>query len=326
MGKLILVVGCGSIGERHIKNLKTLNIDKIIAYDTNQERLKVIKELHNISTSDNLDKSLSQKPDAALICTPPSTHIPLALRAVENNSNVFIEKPMSHNLEGIDILKSNATKKNLVVAVGYNFRFQKGMKIVKDRIKEIGKILSSDATFGQYLPSWRPWQNYKESYTAKKALGGGIILDGSHEIDYMRWLLGEVSEVFCMSGKVSSLEVETEDHAEITLKFKSNAIGRIHLDFYRPGYTRKIEIVGEKGVISWNFEEKTVKIFKDNKTELIETKDDTNEMYLEEMKEFLEAIDGKKKYMINADEGKKVLEIALAAKESSEINRIVKIG
>jgi len=319
----ILVVGCGSIGERHIRNLKMLSVDKIIACDTNPDRLALIKDKYNIQeTYMELQKAMDQRVDAVLVCTPPSTHIPIALEAIDYKAHVFIEKPMSNSLDGVDELIKRASKNELIICVGYNFRFHQGLKLVKEIVDrgEIGKILFARAELGQYLPDWRPWQDYKQSYTAKKDLGGGIILDSSHEIDYMRWLLGDIEQIFCFAKKISTLEVETEDVAEILLKFKSSAIGEIHLDFVRHDYSRTCEIIGEKGTIKWSYQDRFVKVYsRDAKRwKRFNIKAEPNDMYMQEMQHFLRCIDGLSAPLIDAIQGKRILEIALAAKESSE--------
>lgn len=326
----ILVVGCGSIGERHIRNLKMLSLDKIIACDKNPERLVLMKEKYDIQeTYMELQEAIEQGIDAVLICTPPSTHIPIALKAIDYKAHVFIEKPMSNNLEGVDELIKRNLKNGLIICVGYNFRFHQGLKLVKAMVDrgELGKILSARAEFGQYLPDWRPWQDHRQSYTAKKDLGGGIILDGSHEIDYIRWLLGDVEEIFCFAGKISSLEVETEDVAEILLKFKSGVIGEIHLDFVRPGYSRTCQLIGEEGVIFWDYSGNFVRFYssKSKKWNIFNIDADTNNMYIKEMENFVNSICGIEKPLIDCGEGKKTLQLALAAKESAKSGKVVRL-
>lgn len=324
-----LVIGCGSIGERHIKNLKNIKVGEILATDLDPKRLNLIKEKYGITVFSDMKNAFSKNPDVVFICTPPSSHIEIAYEAIKNNVHVFIEKPISNTLKGVDELIETAKKKNLLVFVGYNFRFHKGIQFVKKMIDEgkIGKILSARAEFGQYLPDWRPWQDYTKSYTAKKDLGGGVILDGSHEIDYMRWFLGDAEYIHCFADKISDLDVETEDVAEILIKFKSGAVCEIHLDFIRPGYSRSCEIIGEKGVIIWNFSEKIVKIYESEKQnwEVVETPVDVNDMYIDEIKHVLNTIQTGKKPLTNGYDGKKTLQLALAAKESAISHKLVKL-
>ena len=326
---IILVVGCGSIGERHIRNLIDISSHNIIAFDTSKERLDVMKELFNVETCDNIERCFDCDIDAVIICTPPNTHIQVAEQAIAHGAHVFIEKPISDRLDGLDKLIENAANNKKIILVGYCFRFSEGLKMVKSLIDsgKLGKILSVKAEFGQYLPDWRPWQNYKQSYTAKKELGGGIILDGSHEIDYLYWLVGDVREVFCFADKISALEVETEDTAEILLRFLNGAIGEIHLDFTQRAYSRNCKMIGEMGTLIWDFGEQTVRFYSANSKEW-ETYDvdaDANFMYIEEMKHFLQCIDGLSIPLIDAIQGKRILEIALAAKDSSEKGVVMKV-
>jgi predicted dehydrogenase len=323
----ILVIGCGSIGERHIRNLKAISVGDIIACDTDRKRLSAIGKKHKIQMCTDLGRALSKNVDAALVCTPPSTHIPIARKVVKHGAHVFIEKPLSNSLKGTRELIELAKKKKSVVFVGYNLRFHPGLNLVKKILDrgEVGKILFARAEFGQYLPDWRPWQDYRRSYAAKRKLGGGIILDGSHELDYIRWLLGEVEGVSCVAGKVSRLEVDVEDTAEITLKLRSGAIVGIHLDFVRRDYTRNCELIGDRGSIVWSYSEALVKVYsaRNKKWRVIEVGSDPNEMYVQEVEHFLRCVRGEEKPLIDGKEGKKTLEIALAAKKSAETGKVI---
>ena len=316
-----LVVGCGSIGERHICNLLSLSAGEILAHDIDSGRLASIGERYGVRTYGNFDEALEQHVDAFIICVPPSLHIPYALRGVEHNANLFIEKPLSHSLEGVDVLLEQANNKNLVISVGYNLRFHPGLRLVKQLLDDgkIGKIVSAIVEVGQYLPDWHPWQDYRQLYTAKKEMGGGIILDGSHELDYIRWLLGEVKEVSCFTGKVSGLEVETEDTAEIILRFDNGAIAGVHLDFVQRDYSRSCKLIGEEGTIVWDYPAKNVRVFSaiSGLWEQLEIKAEPNDMYVEEMKHFISCIEGKEMPIVNGVVARRVLEIALAAKNSS---------
>lgn len=171
----ILVIGCGSMGERHIRNLQGLSVAEIVAFDTDQKRLSEIGKKYKVQTFDDLELAMDKNIDAALVCTPPSTHIPIAKKVIDSGAHAFIEKPLSHNLKGVDGLIKQAMKKNLSILVGYNLRFHPGLRLVKNMIDDgrIGRILSARVEVGQYLPDWRPWQDYKMSYTARKKLGGG---------------------------------------------------------------------------------------------------------------------------------------------------------
>jgi len=317
-----LVIGCGSIGQRHIKNLLSLGIQEIEIFDVNSTLTKKVGRKFGVKELSSLQFN---KPDCTLICTSPSTHIKLANKALEANSHVFIEKPLSNSLAGIKPLSRLAKKKSLHVFVGYVFRFDKGLiRIKKILLKgKIGTILSFDAYEGWYLQKWRPWQDYTKSYTTSKKLGGGIILDGSHELNYLLWLGGKINQVFSYYTKIPKLNANTEGLAEILLSFKSKAIGRIHLDFVNPKYNRHCEIIGNRGSIKWLFENQTIEIMKSNQTKprRIKYGNDFNEMYVDEMKYVIRCIKGRKNVLIHLVHAIKTLEISLAIKKSGKINK-----
>lgn len=326
----ILVAGCGSIGERHIRNLKNFLKGEITAFDIDRERLKVIGEKYNIKTAFNFEKVIDEKgTNAVIICTPPNLHIPFALYACKKNIHCFIEKPLSHNLDGVDELISIAKMNKLIIFVGYNLRFNSGFRLVKKMLQEnkIGKVLSVRAEFGQYLPDWRPQKDYRLSYTAKSEMGGGILLDGSHEIDYLCSLFGEVKEVFSYADKISNLEVDVEDNTEILLKFENGLIANLHLDFLQRAYTRFCRIVGEDGTIIWDYAENLVKIYQveTGKWQVHRINEETNEMYVREMKHFLQCLKDKKTPPVGIEDARKTLEIVLAAKKSAKEKKVVRI-
>jgi len=328
---LILVTGCGSIGQRHIRNLTALNAGNIIAHDVSQERLSDVARDCNIKIYNSLDDALAQKPDVAFICTPTNLHIAPALSAAKSNCHLFIEKPLSHSLEGVDELIKVVAQKKLVTLVGCNMRFHPGIAMMKELLdkKSVGRVICARIQAGQYLPDWHPWEDYRRGYSAKQDLGGGIVLDGIHEIDYITWFLGEVSQVFCFSGKLSSLEIETEDTAEILLRFSSGTIAEIHLDYIQRSYSRSCQIIGEEGTILWDFNQSQVKLYtvESGKWQTFSKKPDydTNEMYIEEMKHFLQCIEGNTRPAQDINSAKRSLKIALAAKEAAKTGKVVSL-
>ena len=329
---LILVVGCGSIGKRHIRNLRTIKAGELIAHDVNPERYREVEQEYGVKAYSRLDEALAQKPDIALICTPTSLHLPPALAAAKNGCHLFIEKPVSHSLDGVNELLEVVAEKSLVTLVGCNMRFHPGIVKMKELLESnsIGRVICARVQSGQYLPDWHPWEDYRQGYSAKASLGGGVILDGVHEIDYITWFLGEVSQVFCFSGRLSSLEIDTEDTAEILLQFRSGTIAEVHLDYVQRAYGRSCQIIGEEGTILWDFNEKLVKLYsaESRRWQVFPERPgyDLNEIYLGEMKHFLQCVEGKAKPVQDINLGKEILELALAAKESAETGNIVKLG
>jgi predicted dehydrogenase len=289
-----LVMGCGSIGERHVINLKAIIPDASInVFDPQSERLMALSKKYSVDpVNDEIVNSTTY--DCVFICTPPVSHIEIARRALNSGSNIFIEKPLSHSLDGIEELQNLVRSKQLLAFVAYNFRFNKGIHLVKQMIKDLkfGKILHASAYFGQFLPDWRPWQDYKKSYSARRDLGGGIIHDGSHEIDYLIWLFGRPIYVQSQFALTDILSSDTEAIADILLKFDKNILGYIHLDFVRREYKRTLELLCENGLIQWSLSDATIRTFSASSKTLdsVQLEESLNDMYLEEIRHVIKCI------------------------------------
>lgn len=317
-----LVSGAGSIGRRHLRNLQALGIRNLGVYDPHQIQDAETPDSLGARIFRNFDQALHElKPDAVFVCSPPVYHASQALTALRSSAHVFIEKPLSHNLDGLDELIAEAKLRNSVAQVGYNLRFHPGLQKVKQLLEEgaIGRVLWVHAEAGQYLPDWRPHQDYTNAYTARRELGGGILLDGSHELDYIQWMLGLPTAVFCMAGKLSNLKVDVEDCASLLLRFPGGAQAEVHLDFVQHGYTRSLKVVGDRGTILWDFNVNALKIFRGDRKQWEETRFDfdLNDMYLSEVAHFLDCITTGKTPMPNLQEAKAVLETVLRAKASA---------
>ncbi|MCD6165647.1 Gfo/Idh/MocA family oxidoreductase [bacterium] len=327
-----LVIGCGSIGKRHIGNLVRLGVEDIWAFDLSRERVDEVREQFCIRTVKSLEEAWECNPDAAIIAVPTSLHLPLATEAAEHGCHLFVEKPLSHSPDGVNPLLRLVQRRGLVTLVGCNMRFHPGIRYVKSLVDEeaVGHIVAARVEVGQYLPDWHPGEDYRQMYSARRDLGGGIILDAIHEIDYIRWMLGEVGAVACFTGKLSRLEIDTEDTAAILLRFESGAIGELHLDYIQRTYSRSCHIIGEEGTIRWDFMEGMVRWYsaKARKWEKFINSEgwEPNQMYLDEMVHFLRCLEGREKPMLDVIEAKRVLDIALAAKVAAEEERIVRIN
>ena len=323
VGYRALVVGCGSIGRRHARNLKSLGVRKLGFCDTSAEALKRCREELQGETFSDYGEALREfGPDMVLICTPPVCHVEEALAALQARAHVFIEKPLSHESGGIQVLIAEARHHDRSVQVGYNMRFHPGLKILKELVDsgKIGRVLWLNVEAGQYLPDWRPWQHYRESYSARHELGGGIILDGSHELDYICWLLGRPTEVTCRAEHLSSLDVDVEDSAWIYLTFPERRRAELHLDFVQRAYTRTCKVVGETGTALWDFNVQEVRWFSAEQPgwNSIPYEFEANDMYVAEMAHFLGSLGTGTGPMVDLEQGRDVIRVVEAAKKSSE--------
>jgi len=319
-----LVIGYGSIGQRHANNIKNLLKEGDSLAVCRQPREEEIK---GIKTYFDLKDALRDKFDVAIIATPTNTHLPIAMQCAKAGLNLLIEKPLSHNDSKLKDLLKLAQKKT--VMIGCNMRFEPGLEKVSQWIKEdkIGKIVCANGTVGQWLPDWRPTQDYSKNYSAKRNMGGGVILDLIHELDYFYWLFGMPKSVACIAQKRSSLNIQTEDTADIILDFKNGMQGNIHLDYIRRVPARNCQIIGEKGTITWDFFAKKclLEIVGKPLQEFSYSDFDRNDMYVKEMKHFIDCVRNKRIPLIDLKQGMDVLNIALAAKKSAQSAKFIKL-
>ncbi len=223
----ILICGLGSVGRRHLRNLVSLGQEDLVLYRTGKSRLPG-DELVGWPISDRLEAALKDwAPDAAVIANPTSLHLETARAAAEAGCHILLEKPISDRLDGLSALETSVVRKGLRVLVGYQFRFHPGLRAAKAILDDgsIGQPVSARAEWGEYLPSWHPWEDYRQAYSARADLGGGAVLTLSHPFDYLRWLFGEVESVTAQVGKGGQLEIDVDDVAEVIMGFDFRPAG-----------------------------------------------------------------------------------------------------
>jgi predicted dehydrogenase len=317
----LLVVGCGSIGQRHIYNLRALGVADLRGFDTSAAQVEHVRKKHGVTGYATLEAALADRPTAVLVCTPPYLHLPVATDAIAAGAHVFVEKPIATTLEGVDALIAQARQAGRLLQVGYNLRFEPGLCRIKQMIDEgaIGRTYVIQAEFGQYLPAWRPSQNYRDNYIVSANTGGGIILDASHEIDYVRWLGGEVSKIYCTARRLGTLDMATEDTALVVMTMGDGVLGEVHMDCLQRVYTRRCKVVGSTGTLTWELKTGVRWFSVEAGTwQDFPVQGEVNDMYVEEMRDFLARLAAPEaSASIDGREGRRVLELALAAKESS---------
>lgn len=319
-----LIIGGGSIGQRHLKNLKELGLYDLGLVEPVCQRRSQICEDHALIGFENLREGLLWQPDFAVIASPTHLHARQAVKVAERNCHLFIEKPLSHTENYLDELLSLVEKNGLVSLVGCNMRFHPGPAKVKALLEQetVGQVIFARVHTGSYLPEWRPWQDYRQSYSANARMGGGCLLDCIHEIDLARWYLGEAEEVFCYAAHLSSLEVDVEDVATIVSKHKGGTVCEIHLDYVQRTYERGCQIVGESGSIFWDFNEQKVRWYDANTDtwQIFAPPEGwhMNSMYIDEMKHFLECIRKGRRTTLPVSEAIAVMNVVFAAKASIE--------
>lgn len=311
----IIVIGAGSIGRRHAANLASLNAD-VSVFDVNQDALRTICSENSWNPVSDLDSCLEKQHfDAAIICTPNHLHIPCAQKALDAGLHIFVEKPLSHNLEGVDSLIESCRKKGMIGMAGFNLRFEPGLQYIKNRV-DPSRIAFAHIEFGSYLPSWRPGTDYTKGYSANKSMGGGIILDDVHEIDYACWLFGYPGSVRSAAGTYGDLTIDVEDVADIHLSYPDKIV-TIHMDYLQRRYTRRCKICFRDGYsMEWVYGDRVTESSDDGeKTYSYRDNFTANDMYLNEMRYFLSCIEKGTPAESTLENAAFVLRLALAAKD-----------
>jgi predicted dehydrogenase len=325
-----LVVGTGSIGQRHCRNLVALG-QEVLAWDLDERRRALTAEIAGVAVMPTQHDAFAARPDAVVVCTPPAHHVAVARRAIDAGAHAFVEKPIAHESGAVPALIAEAARCGVRLAVGFNLRLVPSLARVRALLdaKRIGRVLSVRAEFGAYLPDWRPGRDYRDGYAVSAALGGGILLDAIHELDYLGWLFGDAEEIVAAAEHVSDLAGDTEDLAEITIRFASGVLAQVHLDYVQRAYRRTLHVIGTDGVVAWDYPAHTVTVHEADGGPHVEdhraTDGEPNDMYVEEMRHFIRCVEGSEPPLVDGREGLRSLRLVEAAKQSSRERRWVKL-
>jgi len=324
----VLIVGSGSIGKRHKRLARQL---------LPEAKIRVLRHQasSSLSTFDSstefscVGEAIAFEPQLAIICSPATFHASSALPLAQAGVHLLIEKPLSNSTDDMEKLLEVCRRKKIVMLTGYNLRFLPSLRKFKDLLDEkiIGKILSVRCEAGQYLPSWRPDIDYRKSVSANRKLGGGVLLELSHEVDYLRWIFGEIAWVKASLSRQSDLEIDTEDTAHMILGFTPaiddrELICSLNIDFIRHDTTRTCMAIGERGSLRWNGLTGGIDIFEAGSKDwrvLFHLPHEQDDSYLAEWKNFLSCIDNGNAPEITINDGMAVLRIVEAARNSSNL-------
>lgn len=257
----------------------------------------------------SLEDAKKFNPNIVFVTNPTSLHIETSLEFVNKVSGIFIEKPVSDSIEKVHKLMDE--NQNTIIHVACPLRFHPALKFIKKNLKSFSEILNINIVSGSYLPNWRPGQDYKKLYCSKKNMGGGVSLDLIHEIDYMRWIFGDIKEGYFGSSKISELDIETEDISYGIWKLKNNALCEIHLDYFRKIPERYLKIVAKESTIFINLNNASIKIEYNTKIEKLDFEFDRNAMYIDEIKYFMNCVNNEKKSFNNLSFALTTLKYAL---------------
>lgn len=327
-----LIAGLGSIGRRHLRNLLTLGEQDIILYRSHRATLPD-DELLQFPTETDLQAALEQNPDAVIVANPTALHLDVAIPAAEAGCSLLLEKPVSNSLVGTARLAQAIERQGGSVLVGFQFRFHptliKAAEIL--RTEELGRVLSVRAHWGEYLPGFHPWEDYRTSYAARSDLGGGVVLTLCHPLDYLAWLIGEAESIWAFTGQLSGLELGVEDTAEIGLRFNQGALGSIHLDYTQRPASHRLEIIAEHGSLNWDNSNGRLAVYHAEgvsagwREYLPPEGFERNDLFLAEMRHFLALVRKEGRSICNLHTGLTSLRWVMAVHQSAEEGRVVNL-
>jgi len=315
----LLIVGCGSIGRRHLTNFRAAGVGYVAGADPNDERRRLATGLGAARTYASCDEALAHESfDAAAICVPPHLHMPLSLAAAKAGCHLFIEKPLAASLDHVDALIDICARQSLAAFVGYSYRFIPSVVKMKEMLDRgaIGRVLSARLCFSSYLPDWHPWEDYRSFYMARKEEGGGALLDESHGLDLLRWLLGEMVVRHATIGHISDLEITSDDLAALVLTTGPGAVVEAHFDLLGRPPRLGLEIVGSTGTIVWDRIRHSLSVYDAGKRcweTYPYTDADYLSMYEREVRHFISCVDAGTPPLVTVEDARKTLALALTA-------------
>ncbi|MCX6071610.1 MAG: Gfo/Idh/MocA family oxidoreductase, partial [Chloroflexi bacterium] len=280
----------------------------------------------------SIDAALQGKPEAAVIATPTALHLRTAIPLARASCHLLLEEPVSHSMEEVKELQEAVREGGGKVMVAFQYRHHPGLLTVRRWLKDgaIGRPLGAHAHCGDYLPAWHSWEDYRQSYSARADLGGGVVLTLCHPLDYMLWLMGNVTQVAGMTTAEAGMGIGVEDSAQAALHFASGALGGVHLNYVQRPASHHLTVVGADGTITWDQSDGAARLFRagDGACDVAEAPAgyERNDMFVAEMRTFLDVVAGKAVAEPTLADGIRSLQLALAILESARLGRRIDLA
>lgn len=335
----ILIAGLGAIGQRHARNLRAVygqdlellafrrrRLPHVITESLQRDDSRDVEAELAVTSFDDLDRALAAKPEAVFVCTPSSQHLDVAQRAADAGCHLFVEKPVSHTLDGVARLSETVTANGLLAMVGCQWRFHPCVRWLRDLLEAgtLGRLSHAEIDYAEYLPDWHPYEDYRASYAARAELGGGVVLTQIHDYDLAWWLFGAPRRVTATGGHLSDLEIDVEDTVDARLDGGAVPV-RIRQSIASRPPRRTITLTGERGVVVVDLLKGEVTC--DPRVAPVPGFADyrRNQMFVDEVRHFQACLAGTATPSIPLDEGIAVLRLALAVKDAIGTGRAVEI-
>ena len=332
----ILVSGVGSVGERHVRNLLALGYGQIAVHRTRNLPFRTLDR--EFPTFSDLDEALQRfEPTVVFVTGPTASHVPVARVAAAAGCQLFIEKPVSHTLEGLDEIEATLSRHGRFAMVGYMLRFHPLLRQVKGWLEEgpngtLGGPVFARVSWGEHVPDWHPWENYRTSYAVRPEMGGGSALTLSHELDLLVWMLGRSRDVVGLANRASPLEATCEHAIDILIRFTGGATANVHLDYVQRPPQRSWELVCSRGRVVFDYYAGTLTRYNgrigevpgpggaiDPRPERLTVPEgfERNDLFLDEIRYFFKCLSTGQPPAPGLDEAAESVRIAIKALESS---------
>lgn len=326
MRKRILIVGHGSIGKRHLRIIRSCLPDADIRILRHLSNAEIPKLADGCLSS--IEDALDFSPEMAVLANPATFHVEIARLLAERGCNLLVEKPLADKPDDVPALLAAAKAKSVVLQVGYNLRFLPSLIRFREFVHErhLGQVLSIRCEIGQYLPSWRPGSDYRNAVSSRSELGGGVLLELSHELDYLAWIFGEIAWVNAWAGKLSDLDIDVEDTVHLILghvgkEVDDAPVSSVSMDFIRHDTTRSCLAIGEKGSLRWQATIGKVDYLPAGSATwktIFEHSPERDESYSAEWQHFLDCVTNNQTPLVTGEEGLATLNVVAAARKSAK--------
>jgi predicted dehydrogenase len=316
-----LVVGCGSIGRRHARNLLDLGVN-VTAVDPDADARGQFVDARGVALMADLDEAWGREPALAVIASPTDLHVAHAIEAAQHGCHLLIEKPLASRDDRLDELLALTSERQLITMVGCNMRFHPGPAEIKRLLRDnaVGQTLAARLHTGSHLPDWRPGTELPRSYSASAERGGGAILDCIHELDLACWFFGPGRLAGAATVGAETIGLEIEGIAELLVRHDTGMLSSIHLDLLQRDYQRTCEIIGTEGTLYWSFDRSEIQIRDGRDTRAIDLEAawTVNQMYVDELAYFLACVAEGHPTFNSIPDARATLALALAARGRSE--------
>jgi predicted dehydrogenase len=276
---------------------------------------------------DSIGDLIDKTPQLVIVASPATLHAAHSIPLIEAGIPVLIEKPVATSTEDVKAIQNAILQHSTPVAVGYCLRYLSSAFEMKKILqsKKIGYLYHASVSIGQYLPDWRPSKNYRDSVSANASLGGGVLFELSHELDYVSWLLGELNLECAILSRTEELSIEVEDSADILLSTQTRAVIHLHLDFLQRKAYRQCRFVGSKGVLEWDLIGNEIRFVSTQGTEILHRDPmwDKNQMYISMINDFVAQINNYPNRTVSVEESAKIVDIIEKIKLNSPVTTVI---